>query len=69
MARLNGEAPESKPTIPPVINSAIDTKASAQINAGIPVRPQMNGITGMIAPDEKKRNEENATFQGLPPVS
>src|SRR5699024_3302186 len=66
IARLKGEAPESRPTIPPVTSSAMDTEPRAQASAVIPVAPKKNGIIGMMAPEAKNKNDAMATFHGLP---
>src|SRR5699024_7706849 len=68
-ARLPGAAPDNRPTIPPVKSNDSETSRRAHLRATIPEAQKTNGRTGIMAREEKKRNDENATFQGFPTAS
>src|SRR5699024_12235129 len=63
---LSGGAPESTPTIAPVISSASPTRPAATNTAHNAVMPSAYGSTGMMAPEAKKQKLEMAACQGEP---
>src|SRR5699024_12322750 len=65
-ARLAGEAPESRPTIPPVSSRASPTNTQAITAALRPPAPKRYGNTGTIAPRENSRKLETAADTGEP---